>query len=162
MGQQKARNAVVILFAVASFTVVIAGVSAALVRAGVESGAVGIGFGLMLSNRTEKLVASPRSRYDRIFVLPGANTAPEHLIAIYSFAFQIYFDFSGYTDMARGLARLLGLELPLNFCEPYLSRNPAEFWQRGISLCLSGFATISISRLGEIEQAPLEPSATCS
>jgi hypothetical protein len=64
MGQQKTRNVVVILFAVASFTVVIAGVSAAFVRAGVESGAVGIGFGLMLSNRTEKLVASPRSRYD--------------------------------------------------------------------------------------------------
>ncbi|MEO1936812.1 MAG: MBOAT family O-acyltransferase [Myxococcales bacterium] len=67
---------------------------------------------------------------DRIFVLPGANTAPEHLIALYSFAFQIYFDFSGYTDMARGLAKLLGLDLPLNFREPYLSRNPAEFWQR--------------------------------
>jgi hypothetical protein len=77
MGQQKTRNVVVILFAVASFTVVIAGVSAALVRAGVESGAVGIGFGLMLSNRTEKLVASPRSRYDRIIVL-GDSTVSEY------------------------------------------------------------------------------------
>ena len=49
---------------------------------------------------------------------------------MYSFAFQIYFDFSGYTDMARGLACLLGFELPLNFREPYLSRDPAEFWRR--------------------------------
>ena len=67
---------------------------------------------------------------DRIFATPGGSTAPEHLIAVYSFAFQIYFDFSGYTDMARGLAKLLGMELPLNFREPYLSRNPAEFWRR--------------------------------
>ncbi len=67
---------------------------------------------------------------DRVFSEPGFNTAPEHLIAVYCFAFQIYFDFSGYTDMARGLAKILGLELPLNFREPYLSRNPAEFWRR--------------------------------
>jgi alginate O-acetyltransferase complex protein AlgI len=67
---------------------------------------------------------------DRVFTEPGFNTAPEHLLAMYSFAFQIYFDFSGYTDIARGTAKILGLELPLNFREPYLSRNPAEFWTR--------------------------------
>ena len=67
---------------------------------------------------------------DRVFAAPGFATAPEHLLAVYSFAFQIYFDFSGYTDIARGLALLLGFELPLNFKEPYLSRNPAEFWRR--------------------------------
>lgn len=67
---------------------------------------------------------------DRVFAAPGFASAPEHLLAVYSFAFQIYFDFSGYTDMARGLALLLGFELPLNFKEPYLSRNPAEFWRR--------------------------------
>jgi alginate O-acetyltransferase complex protein AlgI len=67
---------------------------------------------------------------DTVFVGPEAAWAPFHLIAVYSFAFQIYFDFSGYTDMARGLALLLGFELPLNFTEPYLSRSPAEFWQR--------------------------------
>ena len=58
------------------------------------------------------------------------STGPEHLLAVYSFAFQIYFDFSGYTDIARGIALWLGFELPLNFREPYLSRNPAEFWRR--------------------------------
>lgn len=66
---------------------------------------------------------------DGVFSAPGIGGAPIHLIAVYSFAFQIYFDFSGYTDMARGMACLLGFELPLNFCEPYLSRNPAEFWR---------------------------------
>jgi len=67
---------------------------------------------------------------DLIFASPGVASAPYHWLAVYSFAFQIYFDFSGYTDMARGLGLLLGFELPLNFREPYLSRDPAEFWRR--------------------------------
>lgn len=67
---------------------------------------------------------------DSVFEYPGTASAPVHLVAIYSLAFQIYFDFSGYSDIARGLACLLGYELPLNFAEPYLSRNPAEFWRR--------------------------------
>ena len=54
----------------------------------------------------------------------------EVLIASYSFAFQIYGDFSGYTDMARGVAKLLGFELTLNFALPYFSSNPREFWTR--------------------------------
>ena len=65
-----------------------------------------------------------------VFAFPGVSTAPVHLVAAWAFAFQIYFDFSGYTDMARGIALLVGLELPFNFKEPYLSRNPAEFWRR--------------------------------
>ena len=52
------------------------------------------------------------------------------LIGVYSFALQIYGDFSGYSDMARGSARLLGIELPVNFAQPYLSRNITEFWRR--------------------------------
>lgn len=46
------------------------------------------------------------------------------------FAFQLYFDFSGYSDMAIGSAYLLGIKLPINFRTPYLSRGPREFWQR--------------------------------
>ena len=65
-----------------------------------------------------------------IFADPGITSGPLHLLAIYAFAFQIYFDFSGYTDMARGIARLLGFEFPKNFEEPHLSRNPTEFWRR--------------------------------
>lgn len=52
------------------------------------------------------------------------------LLAIYAFAFQIYCDFSGYTDAARGIAKCLGFELALNFNLPYFAANPKEFWAR--------------------------------
>ena len=52
------------------------------------------------------------------------------LAAMYAFAFQIYCDFSGYTDIARGSSLLLGVRLRLNFDFPYFSTNPSEFWQR--------------------------------
>ncbi len=50
--------------------------------------------------------------------------------AALSYTFQLYFDFSGYSDMAIGLARLFGVRLPLNFASPYKARNIAEFWRR--------------------------------
>ena len=52
------------------------------------------------------------------------------LIAIYAFAFQIYCDFSGYTDAARGIAKCLGFELALNFNLPYFATSPQDFWAR--------------------------------
>ncbi|MDB5103943.1 MAG: putative rane protein involved in D-alanine export [Fibrobacteres bacterium] len=52
------------------------------------------------------------------------------LAVIYAFAFQIYCDFSGYTDIARGSSLLLGIRLRLNFDFPYFSAGPSEFWQR--------------------------------
>lgn len=52
------------------------------------------------------------------------------LMATYAFAFQIYCDFSGYTDIARGVAKLMGFEFMLNFNLPYFSSSPAEFWHR--------------------------------
>jgi alginate O-acetyltransferase complex protein AlgI len=52
------------------------------------------------------------------------------LLAVYAFAFQIYCDFSGYTDAARGVAKCLGFELSLNFNLPYFSASPREFWSR--------------------------------
>ena len=52
------------------------------------------------------------------------------LVAIYAFAFQIYCDFSGYSDIARGTAKLLGFDIMLNFNLPYFSRSPSEFWHR--------------------------------
>jgi alginate O-acetyltransferase complex protein AlgI len=51
-------------------------------------------------------------------------------LATLMFAFQIYFDFSGYSDIARGLARLMGYEFPLNFDHPYTARSMRELWQR--------------------------------
>jgi len=47
-----------------------------------------------------------------------------------AFFMQVYFDFSGYTDIARGCAKLLGFEFPLNFARPFLARNPPDLWQR--------------------------------
>jgi alginate O-acetyltransferase complex protein AlgI len=52
------------------------------------------------------------------------------LVTIYAFAWQIYCDFSGYTNIARGCSKLLGIELMVNFNVPYLSRTPSEFWRR--------------------------------
>jgi hypothetical protein len=49
---------------------------------------------------------------------------------VLAFSFQIYGDFSGYTDMARGLAKLMGFDLSLNFALPYFARTPQEFWRR--------------------------------
>jgi len=52
------------------------------------------------------------------------------VIGTYAYALQIYFDFSGYTDMARGTARMFGIELTENFKSPYLANSIADFWQR--------------------------------
>ena len=52
------------------------------------------------------------------------------LIAVYAYALQIYFDFSGYTDIAIGSALLLGIKLPPNFNAPYAAENIADFWRR--------------------------------
>lgn len=52
------------------------------------------------------------------------------MVGVYAFAFQIYGDFSGYTDIARGVARLLGFDLMLNFNLPYFATSPSDFWRR--------------------------------
>lgn len=52
------------------------------------------------------------------------------IIGVYAFALQIYCDFSGYTDIARGVSKLFGIELSQNFRFPYFSANPSEFWKR--------------------------------
>jgi len=67
---------------------------------------------------------------DRVFDQPELYTSAEVVVALYGFTMQIYCDFSGYTDCARGSAKLMGLELPENFDRPYQSASPAEFWRR--------------------------------
>jgi len=64
-------------------------------------------------------------------IFSGADTrsSVDLLIGAYAFTLQIYGDFSGYSDIARGSSRLLGVELPENFAQPYLSRNVTEFWR---------------------------------
>ena len=61
---------------------------------------------------------------------PANVSAAAVVVSTYAFAYQIYCDFSGYTDIARGVARLLGFELMLNFRQPYLALNPPDFWRR--------------------------------
>ena len=67
---------------------------------------------------------------DRIYAHPEQFQSSHLLMATFAFAWQIYFDFSGYTDMARGLAYLLGFRLMLNFNNPYVATGLGDFWNR--------------------------------
>jgi len=75
---------------------------------------------------------------DAIFANPTDFTSPYIIIGTIFFGIQIYFDFSGYIDIALGAAELIGLHLPKNFFRPYLSKNPTEFWSRW-NITLSSF-----------------------
>jgi len=77
------------------------------------------------------LLADPLGGFvDTVYAAPASAAWVECVIAFYAYAFQIYFDFSGYTDIAMGLAALLGFRLPENFRHPYHAENPSEFWRR--------------------------------
>lgn len=67
---------------------------------------------------------------DQIFAKSEGFYSGEVLIGVLYFAFQIYCDFSGYSDIARGVAKTLGFELMVNFNLPYIARNPSDFWLR--------------------------------
>jgi len=71
------------------------------------------------------------------FVAPAFDAAPTQILtgfeawgAVLAYSLQLYFDFSGYSDMAIGLSRVFNVELPLNFASPYKARNISEFWRR--------------------------------
>jgi D-alanyl-lipoteichoic acid acyltransferase DltB (MBOAT superfamily) len=66
----------------------------------------------------------------RVFDTPALYSSVETLAGVYAYALQLFFDFSGYTDIAMGAALLLGIRLPENFRRPYLAVNVAEFWRR--------------------------------
>jgi alginate O-acetyltransferase complex protein AlgI len=91
-----------------------------------------LGFSLFLRGFVKKvLFADLLARaVDPIFGDPASFSSGACLLAVYGFAFQIYWDFSGYTDMARGAAKTLGYDLPVNFNLPYTSKSLGEFWQR--------------------------------
>ena len=67
---------------------------------------------------------------DQVFAVPGSHSSAEILVATYAYAVQIYADFSGYTDMAIGLALLLGFVFPQNFDSPYAAVSLQDFWRR--------------------------------
>lgn len=67
---------------------------------------------------------------DRIFDAPAAYSGLEGLLAVWGYAIQIYCDFSGYTDIAIGLALMLGFRIPINFNSPYHAASLTDFWRR--------------------------------
>ena len=67
---------------------------------------------------------------DEVYAVPDLYQAPALMLATFAFAWQIYFDFSGYTDMARGVARMMGIRIMLNFNNPYLATDLGDFWRR--------------------------------
>jgi alginate O-acetyltransferase complex protein AlgI len=67
---------------------------------------------------------------DRVYENPARFDATYLVLATFAFAWEIFFDFSGYTDMARGIAKVMGFDLVLNFNNPYLAAGLGEFWTR--------------------------------
>jgi alginate O-acetyltransferase complex protein AlgI len=92
---------------------------------------------------------------DRVFDAPSLYTGLENLFAVYGYALQIYCDFSGYSDMAIGIALLLGFHFNINFDSPYKAKNITEFWRRwhiSLSTWLKDYLYISLggNRKGKI------------
>lgn len=84
---------------------------------------------------------------DPVFADPLAFGATDRLLGALAFTLQIYGDFSGYSDMARGLAKWLGFDLMVNFRLPYLARGPSDFWRRwhvSLSTWLRDYLYISL------------------
>ncbi|NOT31337.1 MAG: MBOAT family protein [Planctomycetes bacterium] len=73
-------------------------------------------------------VLAPKA--DLVFADPSSHSGLTLLLGLYAFAIQIYCDFAGYSNIARGTARLLGFQLMRNFAQPYLASNITEFWRR--------------------------------
>lgn len=98
----------------------------------VTSARISIGLTLILVGMAKKVLIADAValEVDRIFASPEELTAGMLLRGAYLFAFQIYGDFSGYSDIARGVSELFGIRLMKNFEQPYLSSSITEFWRR--------------------------------
>src|SRR5580658_2218477 len=90
------------------------------------------GFRLFLWGLFKKVFVADRLAVfvDTVYAAPGKHPGLGCALAFYFFAFQIYCDFSGYTDMALGISRMLGIELCENFRHPYFAASLREFWGR--------------------------------
>jgi len=101
-------------------------------RRRVDRESLNVGAWLVLWGLFKKVVIADNLAplVDAVYDPSGTPVAGEIVVATYAFAFQIYCDFSGYTDMARGLARLMGFDIMLNFNLPYIAASPADFWHR--------------------------------
>ena len=95
--------------------------------------AFGIAVFWILNGLAKKIIMSDYlavNIIDRVFDNPLLFSGFENLFALFAYSLQVYADFSGYTDIAIGVAMLLGFYLPMNFNSPYKSQNPQEFWRR--------------------------------
>jgi D-alanyl-lipoteichoic acid acyltransferase DltB (MBOAT superfamily) len=92
-------------------------------REGVLLFSVGLCKKVLIADRLGNLI-------DPLLAPPLALDASQAWLGLLGYAFQIYFDFSGYSDMAIGLGRLFGIELPQNFNSPYKAASPSDFWRR--------------------------------
>ena len=93
----------------------------------------GIAVFWMLNGLAKKIILSDYlavNLIDRVFDNPLLFSGFENLFALFAYSMQVYADFSGYTDIAIGVAMLMGFYLPKNFDSPYKSQNPQEFWRR--------------------------------
>jgi len=93
---------------------------------------------------------------ERVYDNPKNYGAPALMMATFAFAWQIFFDFSGYTDMARGVARLMGFNLILNFNNPYLATGLGDFWSRWHISLSSWFRDYVYIPLGGNRGGPLK------
>ena len=92
---------------------------------------LGVGLHFFTVGFLKKFAADPIGRIiDPVWSSPQHAGWPALLLALLGFYAQLYLDFSGYTDMGRGIARMLGFRLPLNFRAPFFAHNPSEFYQR--------------------------------
>ncbi len=113
---------------------------------------------LVVSGLIKKMIISDLisvNFVDRVFETPLMYSGIENLMAIYGYGLQIYCDFSGYTDIAIGIALMLGYRLPLNFNSPYKAHNITDFWRRwhiSLSRWLKDYLYISMggNRKGRI------------
>ncbi len=105
---------------------------------------------LILSGLIKKIIISDVisvNYVDRVFDTPLLYSGFENLMAIYGYGLQIYCDFSGYTDIAIGIALMLGYRLPVNFNSPYKAHNITDFWRRwhiSLSRWLKDYLYISL------------------
>jgi alginate O-acetyltransferase complex protein AlgI len=101
-------------------------------REPVDNARVTDGAMLFACGLAKKVLVADRLAFyaDPILNAPATQGSVDLWLAMVAFSLQIYFDFSGYTDMARGLGRLLGLELTPNFDSPYHASSPSDFWKR--------------------------------
>ena len=93
----------------------------------------GIAVFWILNGLAKKLILSDYiavNFIDRVFENPLLFTGFENLAALFGYSLQVYADFSGYTDIAIGVAMLMGFYLPQNFNSPYKASNPQDFWRR--------------------------------